>query len=223
MFETKNLTIGYHSPLIRDINLQFKEGELAIIYGCNGSGKSTLLKTLSGILAPISGDILYRQQSLIPISSVERASIISFCLTQAPMDQLTVQELIEYTQAATPKDKFDYHPILEALNIMSLKKVLIQNLSDGLRQKAMIARCIAQQAPIIYLDEPTAFLDYKNKKELMVFIKEYIAKNNVLFIINSHDADWLEYAPDHLIGISGGATKSLSPKSSWNQITDAVY
>lgn len=223
MFETKNLTIGYHSPLISDINLQFKEGQIAIIYGCNGSGKSTLLKTLSGLIAPLSGDILYQHQSLVPISSAERASIISFCLTQVPIDQLTVQELIEYSQAASLNTKLDYHPILEALNILSLKKESIQNLSDGLRQKAMIARCIAQNTPIIYLDEPTAFLDYKNKKELMVFIKEYQAKNNTLFLINSHEADWLNYSPDHIIGISGGVAKQLSPKSNWSEVTTAVY
>ena len=175
------LSIGYagkDSPHIvaNRIHTALLSGELTCLLGANGAGKSTLLRTLSGFIPPISGNILLNGRDLSLCTRTEMAQQISVVLTdKLDINDMTVRDMVAlgrtpYTNfwgKMSDKDSAIVDQAMECVNISSLAKRRIQNLSDGERQKTMIAKALAQETPIILLDEPTAFLDFPSKVEVM--------------------------------------------------------
>lgn len=159
-----------------DINATIKSGELTCLLGANGIGKSTLLRTLSGFQASLEGEIIVREKPLSAYSDKELATIIGVVLTEkCELRNMTVEELVgmgrsPYTGFWGRLGKHDKEVIndsIKLVNIEHLRYQMVHQLSDGERQKAMIAKALAQQTDIIFLDEPTAFLDFPSKVEIM--------------------------------------------------------
>ena len=176
VLKTKDLHIGYKDKaILPPINVSLDEGNLIALIGPNGAGKSTLFKTLTAHIKPISGSIELMGKELSDYSSKEKAMLIGLVLTERPDDMfLKVYDVVAsgrcpYTNFFGKIEKEDENIIQESLEIVGinhLKDRYFNTLSDGEKQKVMIAKTLAQNTPIIFMDEPTAFIDYPSKIEL---------------------------------------------------------
>ncbi len=192
--QLRNLTIGNNGHQVANgINVELMGGELTCLVGRNGVGKSTLLRTLAGLQKPMEGE-----DSLFNLPAHERAKLVSIVLTQKPdVQNMTVEEVVglgrsPYTGFFGSLSKEDHTIVGEAMEqvgIASLAHRNIQNLSDGERQKVMIAKALAQQTPIILLDEPTSFLDYPSKVEMMQMLRQLAKEMDKIIILSTHDIE----------------------------------
>jgi iron complex transport system ATP-binding protein len=200
----KDLAIGYREKneaeniLLAKINLNVKKGEFICILGPNGCGKSTLLRTISGIQKPLSGGIELDGKKLSGLERADVAKMISIALTEnIAMGNISVHSLVSmgrypYSHWLGILRNEDYKIIDRALEVTGMARYKNKNfdeLSDGLKQKAVIARALAQDTPIILFDEPTAFLDITSKLEIMQMLRTLASKFNKSIILSSHDLD----------------------------------
>jgi len=179
--EIRNLSIGYktkkgYKPIAEEINVTLSRGELTCLLGANGVGKSTLLRSLSGFQQIIKGEIDILGKNIYNYPDKELARTIGIVLTERlNPGELSVTELISlgrspYTGFWGRLEKVDENVVNEVISWMKIEKLAdcqVQTLSDGEWQKVMIAKALAQETPIILLDEPTAFLDFPSKVEIM--------------------------------------------------------
>lgn len=215
-----NLAIGYrHGRTVASaINVEFRSGELSCLIGANGTGKSTLLKTISGYLKPKAGCVWLHgeegRRSVAAMSSHELARSIGIVLSKAPdVSNLTVEEMVgmgrsPYTSfwgSLSATDRSVVGRSIEAVGIQELTGRMIQTLSDGERQKVMIARALAQQTPVMLLDEPTAFLDYQSKAELMGLLRKLARDGNRTIVLSTHDLSLAVRLADRLFRLSDGS------------------
>ena len=193
-----HLSVGYSPslPVVSDINAVVRSGQLTCLTGENGIGKSTLLKTLTGFLPKLGGELLLDDREVGTFSQRELARQVSIVLTQKPdVQNLTVEEVIglgrsPYTGFFGRFHDADRTVIAEALasvGIEPLRHRMIQTLSDGERQKVMIAKALAQQTPVILLDEPTAFLDFPSKAETFRLLQRMAHDRDKLILLSTHD------------------------------------
>lgn len=171
-------------------------GELVCLLGPNGAGKSTLLRTLSGSQPPLSGEIEIDGRPLAGYSPRRLARKVSLVHTGRTMaGALTVRELVSlgrqpYTGFFGRLDSADREIVDETLRLVGIAPLasrMVARLSDGERQKAMIARALAQSTPIIVMDEPTAFLDVASRLEVMALLARIARSRAVSMLISTHD------------------------------------
>ena len=195
------LKIGYKGKaLFPAMDVTLYEGECVALVGANGSGKTTLFKTLTGSLKPIEGHIELCDKPLDEYSPNERAKLFSLVLTEKPYDLfMSVFDIVSagrYPHSglmAKLRDE-DYSLIKEKLQITGIINLIDRDfvsLSDGEKQKVMIAKALVQDTPIIYMDEPTAFLDYPSKVELMRLIARLAKEEHKTILYSSHDLELL--------------------------------
>ncbi len=240
---TKSLTIGYRvSAGVRvvgnGINLSLESGELICLVGPNGAGKSTLMKTLSGFLPPLSGEIMIENLPLISYSSLDLAKTVSVVLTErVSVENMTVTDLVglgrspysDFWGSLSDNDKTVVEESLALVGISGLADRNIISLSDGERQKAMIAKAIAQETPIIILDEPTAFLDYPSKAEIMKLLQALAKNKSKTVFLSTHDLEIALQIADKLIlmdnehGVTIGNTADLMENGTLNLYFDRGY
>lgn len=198
--QSNNLSIGYGNDKIIFSNISFAaaEGDLIALLGVNGIGKSTLLRTISGLQKSVSGRILIEGKDLQSLSVQERAKLISIVLTERIfVDNISVKEFITlgrapYTNWLGKLSQEDADEIERVIAIMKIEKLqhnLFNRLSDGEKQKILIARALCQQTPVIILDEPTAFLDFKNKKDILELLSSIAKEMKKTVILSTHDID----------------------------------
>ena len=206
MIDITHLEIGYkskgrHNTVFKDINVTLNAGDLVGLMGDNGIGKSTLLKTITGNLVPLAGDITINSKSITQYTAQQIAQLLSIVITEKISGfNLTVWDVVATGRTPyinifgklTPEDEAIVTKALEQLNLLSLKDKLIDELSDGQRQKVMIAKSLAQQTSIIVLDEPTAFLDHTSKHQLFSILKQLCAEQCKLIIVSSHDLELMK-------------------------------
>ena len=201
VLHTENLGIGYKGkPLLPDINVSLNEGDIVALAGPNGAGKTTLFKTLCGSLKPIAGRITIFGKDLNQYSATERASLFSLVLTEKPDDLfLKVYDIVaagRYPQLGLMArlSESDESIIEESLQTVGVKHLIDRNfisLSDGEKQKVMIAKAIVQDTPLIFMDEPAAFLDYPSKIELINLMVKLSREHKKTILFSSHDLDLL--------------------------------
>jgi iron complex transport system ATP-binding protein len=201
--ELHNLSIGYQTKhgiktVATGINGTIRSGELTCLLGANGVGKSTLLKTLSSFQPQTGGEILLEGRELTAYSDKQLSRLIGVVLTEKPdVRNMTVRELVSlgrspYTGFWGTYSKDDLQVVDEAIamvGIEPLKKRMVHTLSDGERQKVMIAKALAQQTPVIYLDEPTAFLDYPSKVEVLQLLCRISREAGKVIFLSTHDVE----------------------------------
>jgi len=203
----QDLCIGYtgkgHRKVVASgINAVLREGQLTCLLGRNGVGKSTLLRTLSAFQPLLSGEISIsrddRYLSLSTLSDKERSRLIGVVLTEKPdVRNMTVEEMVgmgrsPYTGfwgTLTADDHRIVSDVIRLTSIEALQGRMIHALSDGERQKVMIAKALAQQTPIIYLDEPTAFLDFPSKVEMMQLLHRLAVEQQKTILLSTHDVE----------------------------------
>ncbi|MFN8117247.1 MAG: ABC transporter ATP-binding protein [Bacteroidia bacterium] len=206
MIDINNLEIGYQNKrqknsVFKGMNMSFNAGDLVGLIGDNGVGKSTFLKTITGTLVPLSGEIKINGKHITQFSAQELAQILSIVVTEKIGGfNLTVWDVVATGRTPyinifgklTSEDESIVTNALELLNLLPLKDKLIDELSDGQRQKVMIAKSLAQQTPIIVLDEPTAFLDHTSKHHLFTTLKQLCIEQQKLIIVSSHDLELMK-------------------------------
>ena len=199
----KNLSIGYRTKkgirvVASDVSASLQRGCLTCLLGENGVGKSTLLRTLSAFQPKLSGDILLEGRRLEDYSEHELARLIGIVLTEKPdVQQMTVMELVEMGRTPytgfwgrlSDADRKACSDAIRLIGIDHLKDRLVQTLSDGERQKVRIAKALAQETPIIYLDEPTAFLDYPSKVEMLLLMRRISREARKTIFLSTHDLE----------------------------------
>lgn len=193
-----DLSIGHSQdlPLFSKVNLNLFSGDVVCIMGANGVGKSTFLKTISGELAPLFGQVYLQQKELRDYSEKERACLLSIVQSSVPNFHpgLKVREILEFSRSPYTSfwgslKKADHEIIAETLSrleIVHLKERELSVLSDGQRQKVMIARSLVQQTPLILLDEPTTFLDLKNQISVLLLLKRLASEFKKTIVFTSH-------------------------------------
>jgi len=201
--ELHQLSIGYLvkkkvKTVATDINATIRRGELTCLLGANGVGKSTLLRTLSAFQPKLSGSILIKDREIGEYSASQLSRLIGVVLTDKPdVRNMSVRELVSlgrspYTGFWGTCSREDMEVVNESMNqvgISQLANRLIETLSDGERQKVMIAKALAQQTPVIFLDEPTAFLDFPSKVEVMLLLRRICQEAQKTIFLSTHDLE----------------------------------
>lgn len=208
--QLKGLTLGYQTKgqaykVAENLDASLFQGELTCLIGANGVGKSTLLRTLAGFQPPLEGKILIKeresrltQRDLYHLPSHELSRLISVVLTTKPeVTNLTVQEMVgmgrtPYTGfwgTLSTEDKVIVEEAMYKVGISHLASRMIQTLSDGERQKVMIAKALAQQTPVIFLDEPTSFLDFPSKVEILQMLRNLAKELQKTIFLSIHDVE----------------------------------
>ncbi len=198
MIAFENIRIGYDKELFQVDNMTLDSGSVYALVGANGSGKSTFFKSLLGQIPFLSGRVLLKNVELNFKNPVERSKQIAFVESSfAGVEFLTVEDLI--LLGRTPyigsigrysfKDREILEDTIRLFDLEAFRKLSTDKLSDGERQIAAIARAIAQETNIILLDEPTAFLDYGNKKRILDLLITIANEKNKTIILSTHDID----------------------------------
>ena len=214
----KNLSIGYRTKndtrtVANGINAAIRQGELTCLLGANGVGKSTLLRTLSAFQPALDGDVMLHNSltsHLSPLTSFsdkQLSRMIGVVLTEKPdIRNMTVRELVAlgrspYTGFWGTLHDEDWQVVdeaIDAVRIGNLRERMVHTLSDGERQKVMIAKALAQQTPVIFLDEPTAFLDFPSKVEMMQLLRRLAKEAQKTIFLSTHDFELALQVADRL-------------------------
>jgi len=224
MLSTQRLNIGYLNPksiIASNINLNLQQGQLYCLIGPNGSGKTTLLRTLSGFLKPLDGHIFMSGKDLSQFSTSKLSTHISIVLTKQPaLPLLTVFDVVamgrhpftDFWGHITASDKAIVLNALHMVNIENKISCFFDHLSDGEKQKVMIAKALAQQTPFIFLDEPAAFLDFPSRIEIMQLLSELAHHQNKTILLSTHDVPLaFQYADEIILMALSKPTISAKP------------
>lgn len=227
IIKLENLSVGYKQkagiPKVvkEDISLHALKGELVALIGSNGIGKSTLLKTLAGLQPPLGGITDVRGKAIDSYHEKELALIMSFVSTEIiRVSNLNVFDLISlgryphtnWSGRLTDQDKFIVEEAIEMTGLKGYEKKMVNYLSDGERQKTMIARTLAQDTDIIVLDEPTAFLDLSNKYEIVHILHRLANEKGKTILFSTHDLATAIAESDRLWLMLGNSVKEGAPE-----------
>ena len=227
ILSTSNLKIGYTSKkadtiISENIILTLEKGKLISLIGANGIGKSTLLRTITGIQMPISGDVLLNDKKIADYTSLQLAQQLSLVLTESlPPSNLTVFELVAlgrqpYTNwigTLTDEDKLKINEAIELTQIIHLANKKHYEISDGQLQKVLIARALAQDTPLIILDEPTTHLDLLHKISLFKLLKKLTSETQKCILFSTHDIDLAIQLSDEMIVMTTQKVVQEEPKT----------
>jgi iron complex transport system ATP-binding protein len=212
--ETNKLSVGYgRKTVLEDISIPFKRGKFISLLGPNGAGKTTLLRTMSKHLPIVSGNIEIIGKDLLKTSVKELAKKVSVVLTNKTIPPLfTVFDFValgryphtDLMGNLALKDKEIVIKTLKDVNAIDLKDRDLSTLSDGERQKVLIARALAQQPSIILLDEPTMHLDLKHRMEVMTILRKLCVEKGITVIASLHDIDIAAKISDIVLLVKDG-------------------
>ena len=222
----QGLAIGYgKAPLLSDICLGVQPGQILTLIGPNGAGKSTLLRTLAGQLAPMGGTVLLEGRSLAGYTGTQRAQKLALMAPHSRRMELTT--CFDFVSAGrypytgrlgilSAGDRQQVHRALELVGAAHLADRDFNRISDGQRQRILLARALCQQPEVILLDEPTSFLDIKGKIELLTILKELAHTGQLAVILSLHELELAEKIADTVVCVSpGGVSGVLTPEQAF--------
>lgn len=217
---TNRLTVGYRGHrVVEDISLSLPCGRLVCLLGPNGAGKSTLLRTLCGFQPPIAGTVTISGSDITTMSATEVARLVSVVLTDRPLTpSLTAAEMVGMGRAPytgfwgrlSDDDRRLVSEAMQTVGIAPLATRRMGRLSDGERQKVMIAKALAQHTPVIVLDEPTAFLDYPSKVAVMKTLARLAHDEGKTILMSTHDLELAAQLGDELMKIENKHIRKIT-------------
>jgi len=232
--EASGLGVGYQQPILKGLNLALRAGELVCLIGPNGAGKTTLMRTLAGMLKPLEGEVCLNGENMSRIKPLELARRLAVVLTE----RVEIGNLSAYGLAAlgrypytgwhgklTAKDRQVVERAMAQTGCLELAERSVRELSDGERQKVMIARALAQQPGVLLLDEPTAFLDLPRRVELMRLLRGLARETGSAILLTTHDLDLALRVADRLWLISSGGEfrEGISEELALNGAIEEVF
>lgn len=201
--QIENLLIGYrhkrsYQPITPPLDATATKGQLTLLVGANGTGKSTLLRTIAGLQPPLGGEIRINGNDIASLSRRQLAQTVVIVLTQKVSDQqITVEQVVAagrapYTNHFGQLTSNDHQLMNNAMEMVAIQHLRLKpfvQLSDGEQQKTLIAKAIAQDTPVILLDEPTAFLDYPTKQQCFQIMRRLAHQQQKTILLSTHDLD----------------------------------
>lgn len=213
MLEVKQLCGGYPGKrVLRQVDMTIPKGKLTVILGPNGCGKTTLLKTLCGILPAESGQVRLEGENILALRPRMLAQKVAYLAQGQNVPDITVGHLVlhgrfpylSYPRRYRKEDYACAQQAMEAMGIGNLADTLLQNLSGGQRQKAYIAMALAQDTPVLLLDEPTTYLDISHQLTLMAQAK-HLSRQGKTVVMILHDLAHAFQTADHMILLENGS------------------
>lgn len=212
-FTTRSMTVGYDGkPVIRDVNIQLEKGEILTLIGPNGAGKSTILKSIIGQLELIGGAVYLEKDCVSKMPENEVAKHISIVLTEKIRPELmTCRDVIEtgrypYTGRLgilTADDVKIVEEVIQLTGVGELEEKEFLKLSDGQKQRVLLARAIAQDPDVLILDEPTSYLDIRYKLEFLTLLQKLAKERQLTVIMSLHELDLAERISDRIVCVRG--------------------
>ena len=219
--ETEKLSVGYDGkPLIRDVCLRVQRGKIVTLIGPNGSGKSTILKTIVGQLSKVSGTVLLEGAPMERCGQKEIAKRMAILMTERIHPELmTCYDVVStgrypYTGALGLLGKEDKCIVEESLELVHGRDMAdrpFDAISDGQRQRILLARALCQTPEIIVLDEPTSYLDIRYKLELLTILKTMVREKNLAVVMSLHELDLAQRVSDTVVCVSGDRIDRMGP------------
>ena len=199
----KDLAVGYQgNALISDINLKIKKGEIVTLIGPNGAGKSTILKSITRQLKLIGGEVYIDSEEIRKLSYKEMAVKAAVMLCH----DIVATGRYPYTGRLGILSREDERKVDEALEAVHAQELGIRNfqeISDGQRQRVLLARAICQEPEVMILDEPTSYLDIRHKLELLAILRKMAKENGITVIMSLHEIDLAQKISDQVICVKG--------------------
>lgn len=225
LIEYRDVAIRYgkDDPVLRHVNFSLPRGGITAFIGPNGSGKTTLMSALDRLIEPCEGSILLDGTPVASLSVKEVARQIAFVPQfTAPGFGYSVFDMVLFGRSArvsnVPKEE-DYRvteQVLERFEIAHLRDKSVTEISGGQKQMVLIARAIAQQTPIVLMDEPTTYLDLKNQTRILNVIKDINRQDGVTFLIALHDPNHAMYLADSVVMVRDGAVEHEAVSTAMN-------
>lgn len=223
IIKTEQVSVGYCGrAVLQGVELELHTGEIVTLVGPNGSGKSTLLKTIAAQLEPTAGVVWLSGKKLSTLSGTEVAKKLAVVLTlQKKTDKLTCEEVVSAGRypyigrlgLLREEDRRKIREAMELVDAWELREREFNTISDGQRQRVLLARAICQEPRVIILDEPTSFLDIKYKIELLSVLKRMAKEGKMAVLLSLHELDLAERISDRVVCVKGGRIATIgSPK-----------
>ena len=227
---TENLSVGYDRNILIDgINISVNRGQITTLIGPNGAGKSTVLKTIIGQLDKISGTVFIGGKNAESISGNELAKTMSVLMTERMETELMTCADVDktgrypYTGQLGILSEHDKSKVTEAMELTRVTEIGNRNfnrISDGQRQRVMLARAICQEPDVLILDEPTSFLDIRHKLEMLNILKMLVCEKNIAVIMSMHELDLAQRVSDRIVCVGG---KGIDKYGTSEEIFTAEY
>ncbi len=212
MLELKNVSAGYGSKtVIKNISLTFEPGRIYAILGKNGCGKSTLLKTCIQMLSASQGEIILNNKNILSYSPIERAQNISYLSQHRNTPNITVERLLihgrhphmSHLKQLRPDDLSKLEEVMERMEITAFRHHSLSTLSGGQRQRVYIAMLLAQDTPVILLDEPTTYMDIEYQMDFLKLLQQLKASGKTILLV-LHDLNQALQIADQVVLLDNG-------------------
>lgn len=217
--ETRHLQVGYEkTAVVDDVTLEVKAGEVLTLIGANGSGKSTILKSITGQLAPLGGAVYLDGRESTHLKEHEIARSLSMVMTdRIHPEYMTCRDVVStgrypYTGRLGILQQADWDEVDRAIHLVHADDVAGRNfmkVSDGQRQRIMLARAICQSTPVLLLDEPTSYLDMKYKLDILTSIRKMARERHTAVIMSLHELDLAQKVSDRIACVGGGRIRKV--------------
>ena len=205
--QTDALSVGYNGkPLISKVALSVQRGRIVTLIGPNGSGKSTILKTIIGQLPSISGSVFLDGADMRSRSRGDVARRMAILMTAR-------YPYTGHLGVLRPEDKAIVEQSLRETDALDFADRPFQSISDGQRQRVLLARALCQQPELIVLDEPTSFLDIRYKLELLTILKRMVREENLAVLMSLHELDLAARVSDTVVCVAGDRIDRVGPPS----------
>lgn len=213
ILRTEKLSVGYDGKsIVKDINISALKGRIVTIIGPNGAGKTTVIKTITGLIKKQSGEVYIQNENMTQVSRTELSKQMAVMLTDRPHTELmTVRDVVSmgrypYTGRFGILGEEDNRAVKEAMEltgVIDLSDADYSKISDGQKQRVMLAKVICQEPEVIVLDEPTSFLDIRYKLEFMSVLQELTRTKKLAVIMSLHELDIARRVSDLIICVKG--------------------
>lgn len=215
VLQADHLTVGYdHHVVVGGVTLDLRPGEIVTLLGPNGAGKSTILKTVAAQLEPLEGQLMLLGRDLTQTSTQERAARLAVLLTDRPRTELlTCSDVVELGRLPhtgrlgilSEVDRAHVRAAMELVGIEDLSDCDFMQVSDGQRQRVLLARAICQQPRLLLLDEPTSYLDIRHQIELLHILRQLVAAGTTSILMTMHELSLARIVSDWLVCVRDGA------------------
>ncbi len=214
MLRIEDVSLSYgDKPVVQNLSLRVKKGQVVSIIGPNASGKSTILKSIAGIIKPVSGKIFIEEKDISKMDSKKLAQKVSILLQQnKTLDDMSIEELVYFGRYPHKKwfegfevsDKKIIEEVMKLTNTFALRDKTLETLSGGERQRAWIAMALAQEPDILLFDEPTTYLDLAHQIEFLELVNRLNKETGVTVVLVLHDLNQAARYGNYLFAMKEG-------------------
>ncbi|MCR4805565.1 MAG: ABC transporter ATP-binding protein [Clostridia bacterium] len=221
ILKTEDLSVGYgQTVIVKDVDIEARAGQIQTLIGPNGAGKSTILKTLIRQLPPLAGSVVLLGRDVRTLTENQIAQSVSVVLTSRPrVELMTCRDIVSSGRypftgrmgILSAKDKEIVEESMELVRVTGLAEKDYNAISDGQRQRVMLARAICQQPRLLIMDEPTSYLDIKHKLDFLFLLQTLVKQRQIAVILSLHELEFAQRFSDRVYCVTGGTIDRAGP------------